>query len=215
MKPWDRIGPALGIVSWVVILSGLFIHLYPPEGASPQQLAGWVTSTDSNRFIAGIHVEDAGYPLLLLFLAWLCQHLWRTGGSPWLLGLGLTAATVWIGVGVAINGVWTAALEAGKAGIDPQSLAGIRDIAVYSFESTYLVEGLALFALGFGALSAESAPRWIGWTATAIGAGVAASGDLPSNIAGPIGLLVLVWSVAVAIRYLIRPPHVVLRAATA
>src|SRR5579859_1019777 len=179
MRVWDRTGPALGIVSWLVIIAGFVIHLYP-QGSSPQELVRWAATTDSSRFIVGIYVEDAGYALLLLFLSWLCQQMWRDGASPWFLGLGLAAATVWVGVSLAINGVWTAALEAGKAGIDPRSLAGIRDIAFYSYQSTNLVVGLALAALGIGALSAVNASRWIGWAAIAIGVAIAATADLPA-----------------------------------
>jgi hypothetical protein len=74
---------------------------------------------------------------------------------------------------------------------------------------------LALVALGLGALSAASAPRWIGWAAIVIGVAIVATANLTSNVSGPVGLLVLIWSVAVAIRYLIRPAKTVAAAAAA
>jgi hypothetical protein len=206
---WDRIGPVLGIVSVVVIMTGFFIHLYP-NTSTPQNLVRWAASTDANRFVFGIYVEDLGYPLLLIFVAWLCHQLWRAGGSAWMLGLGLAALTVWAGVGFAIQGVWTALLQAGKSGSDALTLSAISQIASDAYTNINLALGLALVALGLGAVAAIGAPRWIGWTALAIGAAIVATYDLPNEkISGPIGLLVLVWSVAVSIRYLMRPAQVV------
>lgn len=198
-----RSGPVAGIVSWIVIFTGFFIHGYPTVGASPQELVRWASTTDVNRFLAGVFVEDIGLVLFLFFLAWLCQDLWRAGGSPWLLALGLASAVVWGGVGLGVNGVWTAVLDAGQRGIDPQALAGMRDIAQDVFNSTNIVFGLAMITLGLGALSARTAPRWLGWVAIAIGVGTAAVADVPS-ISGPIILVPLVWTLAVAVRYLIR-----------
>ncbi len=201
---WNRVGPILGVLSWVVIMTGFFIHLYPAT-SSPRDLVSWAASTDANRFVAGIYLEDLGYPLLLIFVAWLCHQLWQAGGSAWLLGLGLAALTVWVGVGFAVQGIWTALLDAGKAGSDGLTLAAIDRIATDAYNNINLALALALVAIGLGAASAASAPRWIGWAAIAIGVAVGASAVLPPNISGPIVLLVLLWTVAVAIRYLVRP----------
>lgn len=201
---WSRIGPAAGIVSWVVIIAGFVIHGYPPMDASPEELVRWASTTDANRFAVGVFVEDIGYPIFLFFLAWLCNDLWRVGGSPWLLALGLSSAVAWGAVGLGDNGVWTAVLAAGKRGIDMHALGGMRDIAQDVYNSTNIVFGLALLALGLGALSAKTAPRWLGWAAIAIGVGMAATANLP-NVNAPILLLALIWSVAVSVRYLIRP----------
>jgi hypothetical protein len=200
---WARIGPAAGIVSWVVIFTGFFVHGYPSAGASPQELVRWASTTDANRFVAGVFVEDIGWVLFLLFLAWLCEDLWRTGGTHWLLALALASAVVWGGITLGVNGMFAAVLDAGKRGIDPQALAGMRDIAQGVFNSTNIVFGLAMVALGLGALSARTAPRWLGWIAIAIGVGTAAVADVPS-LSGPIILVPLVWTVAVAVGYLIR-----------
>ena len=199
MRTW--IGPLTGIVCWLLIFAGFFIHGYPNLGASPQEVADWASNTDPNRFGIGIYVEDVGWLIFSFFLAWLCQTLWRAGGTVWLLALALASGVAFVAVSLAGNGVWTAVLDSGRLGLDPQALAGIRDIAQETYNSTNLVIGAAMVALGLGALAAVGAPRWIGWAAIAIGVAVA----LP-NVGALFSFLALpIWSVAIAIRYLLRP----------
>jgi hypothetical protein len=205
LKTWDRAGPALGILSWIAIMTGFFIHGYPPIDASAQDLVRWAGSTDTNRFVTGIFIEDLGYPLLLIFVGWVCLKLWQASGSAWLLGLGLAAYTVWAGAGMADQGIWIALLRSGKAGVDGMTLLATYQIASQTFNSINPVLALAMVALGLGALTTVRAPRWIGWTAIAIGVAIAATSYAPASVSGPIGLLPLVWSIAIAIRYLVRP----------
>jgi hypothetical protein len=205
LRTWDRAGPALGILSWIMIMTGFFIHGYPATDASAQDLVRWAGSTDTNRFVTGIFIEDLGYPLLLIFVGWVCLKLWQAGGSAWLLGLGLASYTVWAGVGMADQGVWIALLRTGKAGADGMTLMATYQMASQTFNSINPVAGLAMVALGLGALAAVRAPHWIGWTAIAIGVAIAATSYAPANVSGPVGLLPLLWSIAIAIRYLVRP----------
>ncbi len=195
-----RIGPFTGIASWLIIFTGFFIHGYPNIGASPQEILDWASHTDPNRFAIGIYVEDVGTAVFLFFLAWVCQTLWRAGGTAWLLGLALASGVAWAAVGLGVNGVWSAVLDSGRRGLDPQTLAGIRDIAQEIYNSTNLVIGTAMVALGLGTLAAVGVPRWLGWAAIAIGVGAA----LP-YVGALFAYLLVIWSVAVAIRYLVRP----------
>jgi len=195
-----RIGPLTGIACWLIVFTGFFIHGYPKLGASPQELVDWASNTDPNRFGIGIYVEDLGYAVFLFFLAWLCQTLWRAGGTAWLLALALASGVAWVAVSVVGNGVWTAVLDSGRRGLDPQTLAGIRDIAQEMYNSTNLVIGTAMVALGLGTLAAVGVPRWIGWAAIVIGVGAA----LP-YVGALFAMVLLIWSLAVAIRYLLRP----------
>src|ERR1700687_4093044 len=148
MKTWDRVGPVLGIVSWVVIMTGLFVHGYPTMDASAQDLVRWASSTDTNSFVTGVLIEDLGYPLLLIFLAWVCFKLWQAGGAVWLLGLGLAAYTVWAGIGMADQGIWIALLRTGKAGADGMTLTATYQMASHTYKSINPVVGLATVALG-------------------------------------------------------------------
>jgi hypothetical protein len=213
VKTWDRVGPVLGIVSWIVIIAGIFIHGYPTMDASAQDLVRWASSTDTNRFVTGIFIEDLGHPLLLIFLAWVCLKLWQAGGAAWLLGLGLASYTAWASIGMADQGIWIALLRTGKAGADGMTLTATYQMASQTYNSINPVVGLATVAFGLGALTAVTAPRWIAWTAIGIGVAIAATAYLPS-INSAIGLLLLVWSVAVAIRFLVRPPQAITIAGT-
>lgn len=195
-----RIGPFTGIASWVIVLTGFFIHGYPKLGASPQELLDWASTTDPTRFGIGIYVEGVGYAVFLFFLSWLCQTLWRAGGTAWLLALAMASGVAWVALSLGVNGVWTAVLDSGRRGLDPQTLASIRDIAQEMYNSTNLVIGTAMVALGLGSLAAVGVQRWIGWAAIAIGVGVAVP-----NVGTLFAFVLMIWSVAVAIRYLIRP----------
>jgi hypothetical protein len=158
--------------------------------------------------VTGIFIEDLGYPLLLIFLAWVCLKLRQAGGAAWLLGLGLAAYTVWASIGMADQGMWIGLLRTGKAGADGMTLTAMYQVASQTYNSINPVVGLATGALGLGALTAVTAPRWIAWTALGIGVAIVITAYLPS-INSAIGLLLLVWSLAVAIRYLVRPAHAI------
>jgi hypothetical protein len=46
--------------------------------------------------------------------------------------------TVWVGVGFAIHGVWTALLQAGKSDSDGLTLAAIEQVAVNAYNNINL-----------------------------------------------------------------------------
>ena len=64
---WARVWPAFGIIGWVIVFTGFFIHGYPDIGASPQALAHWAAITDPTRFAIGIDVEAIGLLVFLFF----------------------------------------------------------------------------------------------------------------------------------------------------
>ena len=198
---WARVWPAFGIIGWVIVFTGFFIHGYPDIGASPQALAHWAASTDPTRFAIGIDVEAIGLLVFLFFFAWLCDVLRRSGGTSWLLTLALAAAVAWAAVGIATNGVWTAVLDSGKHGLDAQVLAGLRDVAQEFFNADNVLLAPAVVALGLAGLRATALPRWLAWSALVIGLAMAVP-----PLSFVVQLIFLVWVVAVAVLYLIHPP---------
>lgn len=208
---WDRAGPVLGIVSWLFVFGGFAIHLYP-NGSSPHTVLAFVANTDSNRFMNGLYVENLGYPLLLVYLAWLGQRLFQAGGSAWLLALGVGAITVWFGSAMIVQGTWAALVQSGKAGVDDKALIAIFQIATNAYNDINLALGLGLAAIGLGALAGPDVPRWIGWTVLAIGL-AAIAGAYIASLGNLATLLFTLWSIALAIRCLVRPSLTIVRVA--
>ena len=198
---WARVWPAFGIIGWVIVFTGFFIHGYPDIGASPQALAHWAASTDPTRFAIGVDVEAIGLLVFLFFFAWLCDVLRRSSGTSWLLTLALAAAVAWAAVGIATNGVWTAVLDSGKQGLDAQALAGLRDVAQEFFNADNVLLAPAVVALGLAGLRATALPRWLAWSALVIGLAMAVP-----PLSFVVQLIFVVWVVVVVVLYLIRPP---------
>jgi hypothetical protein len=198
---WARLWPAFGIIGWVIVFTGFFIHGYPDIGASPQALAHWAAVTDPTRFAIGIDVEAIGLLVFLFFFAWLCDVLRRSSGTSWLLTLALAAAVAWAAVGIATNGVWTAVLDSGKHGLDAQVLAGLRDVAQEFYNADNVLLAPAVVALGLAGLRATALPRWLAWSALVIGLAMAVP---PLSLV--VQVIFMVWVVVVVVLYLIRPP---------
>lgn len=200
---WRRIGPAAGIVGWLVALAGYAGHGYPATGASGQALAQWASTTDPNRFAVGIYVEAVGILIVLVFYAWVFDLIRRGERPAWLPMFGFAMVVVWGAAGIFSNGVWTGLLDTGLRGADPQLLAALRDDAQESFNATYLFFGLGMVAAALATVRTNVLPVWLSWPALAIGVGLI----IPATV-NLAGLLVILWAFAVAILYLVRPPSV-------
>jgi hypothetical protein len=138
-----RVAAALGLLSIILSLVGFTIHGYPAIGASGKEIAHWATTTDGQRFAFGIYVEALGLLLFLPFAAWLCSVArGAEDGSGWLATAGFGGATLYVGIGIMDNGIWSSLLDGARHGTDPQTLASIRDIAEYIFHGTYLLPRL-------------------------------------------------------------------------
>ena len=202
-----RVAAALGLLSIILSLVGFVIHGYPAMGASGKEILHWATTTDGQRFAIGIYVEALGYLLFLPFAAW----LWSVArgaedGWGWLATAGFGAATLYVGISVMDNGIWSSLLDGARHGTDPQTLGSIRDIAVYIFLSTYLFAGLFYVSTGYVLFHSQALPRWVGATAAVIGLGL-----LIPPLAGITSPLLLLWTVVVSL-YLLAQPSAVAKA---
>jgi hypothetical protein len=199
-----RVAAALGLLSIILSFVGFVIHGYPAMGASGKAIVHWATTTDGQRFAFGIYVEALGYLLFLPFAAW----LWSVArgaenGWGWLASAGFGAATLYVGISIMDNGIWSSLLDGARHGTDPQTLASIRDIAEYIFLSTYLFVGLFLVLTGYVLFRIRALPRWMGATAAVIGLGL-----LVPPLADFTSLLFWLWTVVVSLYLLARPSAV-------
>ncbi|HEY8813860.1 MAG TPA: hypothetical protein VIP57_01965, partial [Candidatus Dormibacteraeota bacterium] len=67
----NRVGPASGVLFFVLLMGGAMIHGYPDIRPSDSQLTSWLTNLDVNRFMAGANIEAIGVLLFIPFGAWL------------------------------------------------------------------------------------------------------------------------------------------------
>lgn len=191
-------GPLAGIL-WVVLSTvGLLIHGYP--GSSKDAVAKWVATTDPTQFAIGIWLEAFAYMLFLPFAAWLVRTLRRPGAPRWPGDVAFGSAVLATGSALLINGVWTAVLDAGRAGVEIGPVYALRFVAQDTFNAS--LPFYAFFALGaaVSAMAGNSLPRWLSWS-------VAAAGVLMLiPVAGFVGALALeVWILVVCAMALRRP----------
>jgi hypothetical protein len=188
---WKFAGPVCGILFVVLILAGLVIHGYP--SGTGTQMKHWIATTNPTRFKVGIWIEAIGYLFLLPFAGWLVRDLRRSGVTEWPGDVAFGAAVLCTGSAVLINGIWTGLFDAGRAGLDPNTLAGIGWVAMDGYAASTLFYGVFAIAAGAAAVMARSLPPWLAWTAVAIGVIT-----LIPPISMPAQLALLLWILAVA-----------------
>lgn len=194
---WAYAGPACGVLFVLLSLLGLAVHGYPSGNGA--QIQHWIASTSATRFAAGIWIEALGYLLLLPFAAWLIRDLRRPGGGDWVADVALGAAVLCTGSALLINGIWFGLVDAGRAGVDPNVLGGIGNVALQTFAASAFFYGLFALAIGVVAVMARSLPPWLAWAAVVIGI----AGVIPP-LALPAFSALLVWILAVCGRSVMR-----------
>jgi hypothetical protein len=200
-RTWFRVGAASGIASVVIQVAGGVIHGYPRIGASKAELLSWASGTDETRFAIGLNIEAVGILLFLVFAAWLFQLLRQPSPGPdWLSSAAFGSAIVWVAMANPINEIWFAVLKAAKAGLDPQLIVVIRDLAQDTFNVSNLPLGLFVFANGAAVLRARSLPAWLGWVAIVAGAAI----FIPV-LSVPASLLFFLWILVVCTKEVVRP----------
>jgi Domain of unknown function (DUF4386) len=214
--PWGRVmgkavnrtraAAVVGLLSIAVQVVGFLIHGYPDIGASGKALAHWATITNQQQFAIGIYIEGVGGLLFLVFAAW----LWTVardaeGGSGWLATAGFSAAALSAGLGSVSNAIWSAVLDAGRAGAGPQTLAGMRDITQHIFETGSLFDGVFFVLIGYVLFRTRALPRWVGAVTAAVGLAMLIP---PLFIAG---ILIWIWPAVLSLYLLIRPGAVAVR----
>jgi hypothetical protein len=113
--------------------------------------------------------------------------------TEWPGDVAFGAAVLTTGSAVLINGTWTGLFDAGRAGLDPNTLAGIGWIAMDGYAASILFYGVFALAAGAAAVMARSLPPWLAWTAVVIGVLTLIP---PSSMLAQLALLL--WILAVS-----------------
>jgi hypothetical protein len=202
---WSRLGPAMGILFFALLMAGATIHGYPEIRPSDSQLANWLANLDLNRFRTGVYIECLGVLLLVPFVAWLYRRL-RQGprDASWAAVTMVAAGAGWVAFTLPLMGLWAGLAEQARTGLDVRTAQTIVAVSQASYGLTGIILGLTLLAAGVAIVSGGAMSQWIGWPAIVIGA--IYLGTPPLGIdASPAGLLGYLWLFAVAIYCTYRP----------
>lgn len=201
LAPGEWVGPVAGVLGWILVLVGFSLHGYPDQDASGSALATWTQAMGSTRWVIGVNVELLGFLLELVFYAWLCDALRRKGAAGWLVAVGFGTILLWVGTIFIDTALWTAFLNAGKRGLQPEPLSALRDIAQETFYITTTFVGVAMLAICWAALKSHALPGWLSCAGLLIGAGLA----IPNpTIAQDAEILLVLWTVSLAGVFLVR-----------
>jgi Domain of unknown function (DUF4386) len=201
---WSRLGPAAGVLYFVLLMVGATIHGYPDIRPSDSQLANWLEGVDLNTFRLGIYTEAMGILLFIPFVGWLYGRLRQgTKDSSWPAVTMLVAGAVWVAPTLLLMGAWAGLAEQARKGLDIRVAQTIDSINQASYDLTAIVLGVTVLAAGVAIVHGGAMSRWVGWAAIIIG--VIDVVTLPFGIdASPAGILGHLWLFAVAIYYTVR-----------
>jgi hypothetical protein len=206
-----RIGAALGVVSIVLVATGFAIAM-PTEAtitSSPDEVAAFYEQAGLARTLAGGMIEVLG---LVLFVPFAVMLSGRVGG-PGVAGDVLaptarTAAGIYVAVCLApgMSAGATALWLAHHGARDAAVLTALNDLRSLSYFIALVPFAVFLVAIGSAARMTRSLPRWASTGAIVIGAALAVSVPFAGyGITDLLGLIGLVWVLAISVALLRRP----------
>lgn len=201
----NRVGPATGLLFFVLLMGGAAFHGYPDIRPSDSQLTSWLATVDPNRFTAGVYIEAVGILLFIPFAAWLYGRV-RQGARDvsWPAVAMLAAGAGWVVSSLPLLGAWAGLVDQARKGLDVRVAQTLVSIIQVSYDLTAIVLGLTLLAAGVAIVLGGTMSRWAGWAAIVIGAIYVATLPFGPD-ATPAGLLGYLWLFAVAGYYTVRP----------
>jgi hypothetical protein len=201
----NRIGPASGVLFFVLLMGGAAIHGYPEIAPSDSQLAGWLATLDPGRFNAGMYIEALGVLLFMPFATWLYRRLRQGPRDASYAAITMLAASAgWVVFTLDVLGGWAGLADQAGKGLDVRVAQTVVAINQASYDFTNIVLGLTVLAAGVAIVRGGAMSRFAGWAA--IGIGVLYVVTLPiGRDATPAGILGYLWIFAIASYYTFRP----------
>ena len=208
-----RIGAGLGLASVVLLMAGF--ALVAPAGAvhtnPAEEVVGFYSAGGQAAKYAGGLVESAALLLFLPFAAMLAARLRGTGVAGDVLGpAARMAATGYVVLCLAPGqAAGAAALWLGAHGGDASAIVAINALRAFGYYLALLALAGFLVAIGVGGGATGRLPRWMSWSAVAIGSvlaiGVAVA---QTGLADIASMVALAWIVAASIGLLRHPERV-------
>lgn len=203
-----RVGAAGGAAFVVLALAGGGGGQGPASDASREQIGRYFSTarTIGGFTTAGPLLEILAMLCLLVFWSRITSAVRRAEGDEgWLhrvvYGAGVGSVILKLSSFPAAFALHT---RPGK-GVDPALLTALYDMNNCAFVLGWATSGLALLGVGVAVLRYGALPRWIGYSATAIGPALLLAVPF-ANGPGPIAFLaLLLWLVATSLALVIRP----------
>lgn len=206
-----RVGAGLGIAGLVVTIAG-FVLVAPADAVytlPAAEIVGFYTEGDPTAKFAGGFIESVGLILLLPFFAMLVGRLGRRGVAGELLApTAMVTGAAYVLFSLAPGqAAGAAALWLGHSGdAEPGALLALNDLRSFSYFLALLSLAAFLVCVGIGGTASRGLPRWITWSATGIGAALAAGVAVAhTGLADLVSLLAMAWILATAVALLRRP----------
>jgi hypothetical protein len=208
-----RIGAGIGVASIVLIATGFAIAA-PTEAtiaSAEDAVVAFYTDAGLARTLTGGLIEVLGLVLFLGFAAMLTARVRGTEVADGLLApTARMAATTYTAMCLAPGmSAGAAALWLAHHGTtDGALLTALNDLRSLSYFLALVPFALFLVTVGAAARSTRSLPAWASISGVVVGTALAAS--LPFAAHGPtdaMGLLGLLWVLAVSVSLLRRPGH--------
>lgn len=206
-----RVGAGLGLAGIALVAAGfaLVASAQATFHSPDADVLAYYTDASPARTFSGGLVEALGLLLFLPFAAMLAERVRAVGPAGGLLApTARMAATVYVticlapGLSSGAAALWLA--HSGSA--DPGLVIALNDLRSLSYFLALLAYAVFLVAVGAAGLASGRLARWASWSA--VGLGVALAASLPTATAGLadiVGLLGLVWVVAVSVALLRNP----------
>src|SRR4051812_10069234 len=181
-----QVGPAAGI---------------PATSASPHTIGSYIAHhPPSTAQWAGVYLEIVALLAFVVFVS----YLWRVlrdaeRGTGWLAGVALSGGLLSAAIKFASLPAALAALYRADDGISPHVATALIDMNNIAFALTWATTALMLLATAGVTLSTGVLPRWLGWSAIAIGVGLLASLPFAASTDPPTFLLALIWIIAASV----------------
>jgi len=207
----QRASNLVGGICWLAAVALLvgsfpFTGATPEPGASADKVAEYLDRSSALTW-TGIDLELFGIALLIVFAGRMWAILREAeGAGGWIATTGFGAALA--GLTVLLIGdatVMGAAFKAGRDGLDPAVVGAMYTVQwhadlVYGAVNAVFFAAAALLVLRHGAL-----PRWLGWLALVVAAGLVATVPFgPGATMEPPHLLGFLWIVAAGIVMIAR-----------
>lgn len=203
----SRIGAAGGAAFVALALAGGGGQ-GPANDASREQISRYFTTakTIGGFTSAGPLLEILAMLSLLVFWSWMASAVRRAeGDAGWLhrvvYGAGIGSVMLKLSSFPAAYALHT---RSGK-GVDPALITALYDMNNSAFVLGWATSGVALLGVAIAVLRHHALPRWIGYTAAAIGPALLLAVPL-ANGPGPLAFLtLLLWLIASSIALVIHP----------
>jgi hypothetical protein len=175
-RRWEQVGAAAGIAFVVLqLVAQGFIQTggpEPPFNAAAPEIVDFFTTRDRRLYGLGDYLSTLSLIPFVWFLGALWARLRRAESEPaWLSVVALASGLV-TAAQLVTGGGWTLAMARIDAGLDPELTRLLFDQGNLGFANIWVSLASMLLATGVVSIGTQALPRWLGWAALVIAAGL-------------------------------------------